>query len=105
MPQRKTMTERNAQAEALKTIKPNVLKSSTFGDSHHDAIDAQITVLEHPGISGEDIDQNQEDGEWADNVADAAREALDWITGDFTPDTATNATGDLVGSWQELVRG
>ncbi len=101
---RPTLTERIAQAEELKTLKPTVLKSSTFGGNHHDAIEAQITVLEHPGISGEDIDANQEDGEWADNVADAAREALDWITGDFTPDAATNKTGDLVGSWQELVR-
>ena len=101
---RKTITERKAQAEELKTLKPTVLKSTAFGDSHHDAIEAQITVLEHPGISGEDIDQNQEDGVWADNVADAAREALDWITGDYTPDKATNQTGDLVGSWQGLVR-
>ena len=31
---------------ALKKMKPNVRRSSAFGDNHHAAIDAQIDVLE-----------------------------------------------------------
>ena len=99
------MAERQEQADALRLLKPKVVRTSFFGDSHWDAIEAQITVLEHSGISGEDIDNNVDEGEWADNVADSARDALDWITSDFTPDADTNKTGDLLGSWQELVRG
>ncbi len=100
---RPTLTERKAQAEALKVIKPTVLKSGMFGN-HHDAIDAQIEVLEDLSIDGSYVEDMQDDGDWADNVADAAREALDWIDGSFTPDKS-NPTGDLVGTWQELVRG
>lgn len=102
IPQRKTHSERLAQAEALRQIKPTVLRTSIFGDNHHDAIDAQIEVLENLPDSA-DIDDNQDSGEWADNVAESTREALDWINGDYTPED-TNPTGDLVGAWQELVR-
>jgi hypothetical protein len=57
-------------------MKPNVRRTSIFGDNHWDAIEAQIEIL-----SG-DVDQNDiYDVYESDNVASAAQQAADWMDG------------------------
>lgn len=80
----------------LEGIKPTVRRASFFGDNHHDAIDAQITVLLER-LSVYDVDDRGDADEWADNVKSAGHDAANWLTGDFT-DYPT-----LVDSWRELV--
>ncbi len=67
-----------AEIAALKEIKPRVRKTSTFGDNHHDAIDAQIEVLENRW----DDDQIEENYPDEGNVRDAAFDARNWLQGD-----------------------
>jgi hypothetical protein len=70
----------NEEIAKLKEMKPTVLKSSAFGDNHHDAIDAQIDVLEG-SLSRDDIYAHYGDedtDEFAQNVLDSALEAFDW---------------------------
>jgi len=99
-----TPAEVAAQIEALRVIKPKVLRRSGFGDDHHAAIDAQIEVLERrltfEQIADRSIyeDDPDGDGDWTQNVSDAARDARNWLDGQLTDQT------DLVESWQELVR-
>ena len=42
----RTGKEIAAEIAKLKKMKPDVRKTSMFGDNHHDAIDAQVDVLE-----------------------------------------------------------
>ncbi len=62
----------------LKKMKPNVRMTSNFGDNHHDAIDAQLDVLEE-GLDNDEIYDRFEDG--PQNVLDAALEAMGWMDG------------------------
>lgn len=101
-PTRPTTEERAAQIEALKKIKPTVLRTSAFGDNHHDAIDAQLDVLEKL-LTEREIYGNQESEEGADDgwslsVTDAAINARNWLDGQYED------YPDLVASWKELVR-
>lgn len=87
---RRTEEEITAEIKLLREMKPNVRRTSVFGDNHHDAIDAQVTVLEdeldndaiydrfEPGDS-EDI--NFDEGR-AENVLNSAIEAMEWRDGD-----------------------
>ena len=94
----KTARQIQAEIDKLLDMKPTVLRANFFGDSHHDAIDAQIEVLEDISIDEDDIYNKLDDEEWAQNVVDAALEAHAWREDgeekDFVPSE----------SWKELVR-
>ena len=94
----KTQKQIQAEINKLEDMKPTVLRTSFFGDNHHDAIDAQIEVLEDSLIDDDDIYNKLDNDEWAQNVANAALEARQWRDDeeekDFVPST----------SWKELVR-
>lgn len=73
-----------AEIKALTELKPTVLQRSMFGDNHHDAIDAQIAVLQD-GMGMDTVLQSygdEEADEFQQNVLDAAIEAYDWMVGD-----------------------
>jgi len=85
----------DAEIVALTKIKPTVRRTSQFGDNHHDAIDAQIKVLDQRMNRTEADDYFEFDPE---NVQDAVRDAVDWLRGEFT------GAASLAESWRELVR-
>jgi hypothetical protein len=76
-----TAKEIAAEVATLKAMKPNVLKSSAFGDNHHNAIESQIEVME-TGMEESEIYDNQENENWPENVVDSALEARRWLDGD-----------------------
>lgn len=82
----KTEQQINDEIAALKLIKPQVREYTAFGDSNHEAIDAQIEVLEKR-MSGDDVhdsyqpDETNEDDERSESVFFAALEAHDWMRG------------------------
>lgn len=94
----RTLSQIEAEINALKTIKPNVLKGSNFSGNHHDAIDAQIHVLENRTSINEIYDTYGDEGleDFAQNVLDSAIEAHEWLQLDAKP--------SLADEWQELVR-
>jgi hypothetical protein len=79
----------------LKEMKPHVRHFSAFNDDNHEAIDAQIQVLE------EDMDDDGIDENWPDDdqysIRDAAQAARSWLDGES--DTAT-----LSEEWEGLVQ-
>jgi hypothetical protein len=75
-----TAAQIKAEVKKLEKMKPTVRLESFFGDNHHDAIDAQIEVLED-GLDMDTID-NRDGEEWKENVASAARDAYYWMTGE-----------------------
>ena len=76
----------------LKEIKPKVRKTSMFGDNHHNAIDAQIRVLE------EDLDEEDINDEvWEDNVVESAMAAREWLDGEETE-------FGLLEDWKSLIK-
>lgn len=82
----KTKKEITSEVVALKKMKPNVRRMSVFGDDHHNAIDAQIEVLENNMSDGDIYDNfepfNEEtdaDDGRAENVLYAARQAYQWM--------------------------
>ena len=77
---------------ALKKMKPNVRRSSAFGDNHHAAIDAQIDVLERQLTEDQCWDEFADD---RDNVQEAAREAAMWLAGD-TDELPSDSWKDLL---------
>ncbi len=79
------------EIETLKAMKPKVRRHSAFGDDHHEAIDAQIRVLEER-MELMDIDENFE-GEVHSN----AQDARSWLDGEYDEPT-------LSGEWQSLVK-
>jgi hypothetical protein len=97
MKTRPTREQIIAEADKLKAMKPNVLRSSHFGDDHHAAIDVQIDVLKGR-IRQENIDDEQESGDMPDNVADAARGALAWMNGEETDSNETPSQ-----EWESLL--
>lgn len=85
----------------LADMRPNVLKSSIFGDNHHDAIYAQIEVLEQRLDVYDVYDrflsiEEDEDNGYPANVRDAAIEAASWMEGE-----EENSPSE---GWKELVR-
>lgn len=80
-----------AEIAALREIKPRVRQQSTFGDNHHDAIDAQIEVLENRWDDSETEENYPDEG----SVRDAALEACNWLQGG-------GASDSLVGDWKSL---
>ncbi len=87
----KTMTEAKKMIADLKAIKPTVRRQNVFGDNHHDAIDAQLDVLEKALGEDEIYDAFGR----TDNVRDGALEALAWRNGE-------KMEFGLLESWQEL---
>lgn len=86
----KTKEEIKTMVEKLKELKPKVRQTSVFGDNHHDAIDAQIRVLEEhmsdDGIEREfAVIEEDENGDEtygvAQNVYDAADMIFQWRDG------------------------
>lgn len=94
----KTPRQIQAEIDKLQDMKPTVIRASFFGDNHHDAIDAQIEVLEDELIDDYDIYNNLDDGTWAPNVVDAAIEARQWRDDEEEKDFVPSE------SWKELVR-
>jgi len=75
----KTQKEIEIQITQLKEIQEKVRPASFFGDSHLDAIDAQIKVLEED-MDNDDIEDEFESGEL--NVLTAALDTREWIDGE-----------------------
>jgi hypothetical protein len=94
----KTSKQIQAEIDKLEKMKPTVVRTSFFGDNHHDAIDAQVEVLEDLSIDDDDIYNNHDDGTWAQNVVDAAIEARQWRDDEEEEDFVPSE------SWKELVR-
>jgi hypothetical protein len=90
----RTDAEINAEIKKLRDMKPNVRMTSAFGDNHHNAIDAQIRVLDEL-MDEEDIETIFDDD--AQNVRDEAYNALQWMLGEDEYDAPSQG-------WQELVR-
>lgn len=85
----KKPTDKQVQTEIelLRAMKPKVRRTSSFGDNHHDAIEAQIEVLEKDMSEDSIFDRLEEEGEdddakWRQNVVDSALEARRWLDGD-----------------------
>lgn len=89
-----TAEEIVAEAATLKKMKPTVLKSSAFGDNHHNAIDAQIEALEMRKSEEEIYDELADE---ADNVRDAALEAVRWMEGESEDGAPSDNWKSLVG--------
>ena len=88
----RTGKEIAAEIATLKKMKPDVRKTSMFGDNHHDAIDAQVDVLERKLTLDQCWDEFADDRE---NVQSAANEAAEWLDG---------STDDLPSDgWKELL--
>ena len=88
----RTGKEIAAEIAKLKKMKPDVRKTSMFGDNHHDAIDAQVDVLERKLTLDQCWDEFADDRE---NVQSAANEAAEWLAG---------LTDDLPSAgWKELL--
>ena len=82
----KTQEETKKQIAALMGIKEKVRPYSAFGDSHLDAIDAQIKVLEED-MDSDDIESEFEiDEQAALNVVRAALNAREWMDGESDVD-------------------
>lgn len=88
----RTGKEIAAEIAKLKKMKPDVRKTNMFGDNHHDAIDAQVDVLERKLTLDQCWDEFADARE---NVQECAREAAEWLVGD---------TDDLPSKeWKELL--
>ena len=95
----KTKEQIDAEIEALRKMKPSVRRRSAFGDDHHHAIEAQISVLRETMSVDEIYDAyGDEDAyEFEQNVLDEAINAHDWMMGVLAEDTAPSV------DWASLV--
>jgi hypothetical protein len=80
----RTKEEINEQVKWLRENKHRIPVTNAFGDNHHDAIDAQIRVLEdemdEDTVEHEFPYHDPETGEgYEDNVRENARQASDWL--------------------------
>jgi hypothetical protein len=97
-----TPQEIKAEIEKLREIKPTIPRESKFGDNYHDAIDAQIEVLEK-GVSAEAIGDRADDARtdeealWTEDVRDAALDAAEWREGDSDFVSLADNWKDLAG--------
>lgn len=90
-----TKTEIEAEIKALRALKPKVRKTTFFGDSNWDAIEAQITVLEL-SLSQENIDKNLDEEAWTEYEYNNALDARAWLDGE--------RENSLSGEWKELAK-
>lgn len=88
-----TLRQIKTEIKKLQALKPRIRSHSIFGDSNLDCIDAQVEVLEHD-LTEEDIANREiyedgsgadpeDDSAWKENVASAARAALQWRDGEL----------------------
>ena len=75
----RTTREISVEREKLIEMKPRVRQTSAFGDDNHDAIDAQIEVL-NCHMSEDRVYREYQDGE--SHVFDSALEAAEWMAGE-----------------------
>jgi hypothetical protein len=71
------------EIQTLKTMKPNIVRYSMFGDDNHAKIDAQIEVLEER-LSEDEVYNRFEDSDNPDRTYDlvsCARYAAEWLIG------------------------
>jgi hypothetical protein len=82
---RKSHEQINNEINALRTIKPTVRKTNAFHEDNHEAIDAQIAVLEER-MSHDDVYDtwgDEDTDEFSQHLLDAALRACDWMSGDL----------------------
>jgi len=86
---KKTVEEIKTEIEALRAMQPRVRKITAFGDNNHDAVFAQIEVLEKDLEDGDvydrgeaDPDDEDSEPEWTQHEVDAAIEAIEWRDND-----------------------
>ena len=92
-----TRSQVEAEIAALVEIKPRVRHCSAFGDNHHDAIDAQVSVLEGNMDESEIFDSyDPGDSDQGRNVLDEALAARAWLAGEYRDYPR------LVDEWKEL---
>jgi len=92
-----TRSQTEAEIAALVEIKPRVRHYSAFGDNHHDAIDAQVSVLEGNTSESEIFDSyDPGDSDQGRNVLDEALNARAWLDGEYQDYPR------LVDQWKEL---
>lgn len=91
---RPTPEQITAEVERLRSVKPRVARHSFFGDDNHDAIDAQIRVLEE-AMSHDDVHNRfgENSLEFTENVLESALMAHDWMTGELASDESSPAAG------------
>lgn len=84
---KKTKEEIKKQIKALKSVRPNIVPRSAFGDNNIARLDAQVKVLE------ENMDEDEIWDKWSDmDIAQCAIDALQWMEGDSEID-------DLAEDW------
>jgi hypothetical protein len=98
MSTRPTPEEVAKEVTKLRQMKPSVRKENMFGDNHHEAIDAQIEVMEKR-LDEDDIyaaygDDTAED--FSQNLLDSAIEDRRWLDGE---ESEAPSAG-----WQDLVK-
>lgn len=88
-----------AEIKKLKKMKPKVRQYSSFGDDHHEAIDAQVDVLERRLEENDIWDRWQDamDPEEMPHALDSALAARRWLDGD-------NVDGAPSKDWKELAQ-
>lgn len=94
----KKPTEKQIEKEiaTLIKMKPNVRRSSIFGDDHWAAIDEQITVLTKR-MSQDEVYDTYASENYKENVFSAADDASRWMAGEEDMKSPSN-------NWKELVQ-
>ena len=92
----KTQIEIDVEIKLLEDMKPKVRRYTAFGDDNQEAIEAQIRALKE-SADDDDTYEWQDDKEFSEHAADAARQAILWRDGD-----EDEAPSD---GWTPLVRG
>jgi|GEM_PF-1656998 len=87
-----------AEIAKLREMKPHIPERSVFNDNNHEAIDADIEVLEKNLREGDIMYRNEmlenDDGEYlSDHAMDSALGALRWLEGDEEMSPSTNWEG------------
>jgi len=93
---KRTQDEVTKEIDTLQAMLPNVRHFTTFGDDNHEAIEAQIQLLELELEYDETFDW-EENGDFSEHASGAARDAALWRDGD--EDEAPSA------GWAPLVKG
>ncbi len=73
-----TSEQVDIEIATLIKMKPTVRETSLFGDNHHDAIDAQVEVLQERMSTAK---AEKKFGDEDENVAFAACCAAEWLSG------------------------
>jgi len=92
----KTQDEINEEIKKLREMKPKVRRYTRFGDDNHEAIDAEIQVLEE-NVTEDDTYRWEEDGDFSQHACESARSAILWRDGDEDESPSE--------SWELLVKG